>query len=257
MWQLKNVAAAPRIVTARVVSAEKYERVPDGPVPWKNDTWGMTATVEVLRAFTESERQLVGSQLRIRYLGKAGSEINGPAFPVFEPGQVMIFPLQANANPLSEPSRLLSDQGVGLTIPVAPGMKEADDPPASGRAFVIREIANSLSTGTARDIAAVGGYLTHQFDDLSSDLMPLLSTAIVDDRERWAEVATCLLSAEGTPRSGVAELMGDKAAHAPISTSGAGCAAAIEGVAGNRCLADPHLVREPPVERLGHSLFSD
>ncbi len=123
----------------------------------------------------------------------------------------MIFPLQANANPLSEPSRLLSDQGVGLTIPAAPGMKEADDPPASGRAFVIREIANSLATGTPRDIAAVGRYLTNQFDDLSPDLMPLLNAAIGDDRERWAEVATGLLSAEGIPRSGVADLMGEKA----------------------------------------------
>jgi hypothetical protein len=215
MWQVKDAAAAPLIVTARVVSVEKYERVPDGAMPGKNDTWEMTATVEVLRSYPGSERRLVGSQLRIRYLAKAGSGINGPAFPVFEPGQAMILPLQANANPLSEPSRLLSDQGFGLTIPTVPDMKEVLDPPASGRAFVMREIANSLATGTPRDIATVGSYLTHQFDDLSPDLMPLLSAAMGDDREHWARVATGLLSAECIPRSGVAELMGEKAPMRP------------------------------------------
>ena len=214
MWQLKEAAAAPLIVTARVVSVEQYERVPEGALPWQRETWEMTATVEVLRSFPDPEKRLVGGQLRIRYLtfGPSVTAIaNGPFLPRFEPGQVAIFPLQANANPLSEPSRLLGDQGVGLTIPALPGMKEADDPAASGRGFVMREIASSLCTGTPRDIAAVSTYLRDQFDNLAPELMPLLKVAIGDDRKRWAEVATGTLSAEGIPRSGVAELMGEKA----------------------------------------------
>jgi hypothetical protein len=195
MWRVKETAAAPLIVTGRVVSLETYER------------GEMTADVEVLRAFPDSDRQLVGSRLRIRHLtygpgvSRAG---NGSPLPVFEPGQVMIFPLQANDNPLSEPSRLIGDKGRGLTIPVLPGMKEADDPPASGRAFVLREIANSLSTGTPHDIAAVSNYLRDQFDNVAPGLLPLLRVAIGNDRERWAEVATGALSAERHPafRSG-------------------------------------------------------
>jgi hypothetical protein len=215
MWRVKEAAAAPLIVTARVVSAEKYERVPDGVLPWKDETWEMTATVEVLRAFPNPEKQLVGSQLRIRYMAYGPSVtfmMNGypPPLPRFEPGQVMILPLQVNANPLSEPSRLLGDHGVGLTIPAVAGMKDTGDQPASGRAFVMREIANSLATGTPRDIAAAGRYLAGQFDDPALELMPSLSAAIGDDRERWAQVAAGILAVQGTPRPGVAELMGEK-----------------------------------------------
>jgi hypothetical protein len=202
MWQVKDAAAAPLIVTARVVSLETYER------------GEMTADVEVLRAFPDRDRQLVGSRLRIRYLTYGpgiGGGGNGSPLPVFEPGQVRIFPLQANANPLSEPSRLIGDRGFGLTIPALAVLREADDPPASGRAFVMREIASGLATGTPRDIAAVSTYLRDQFDNLAPELLPLLRVAIGNDRERWAGVATGTLSAEGIPRSGVAELMGEKA----------------------------------------------
>ena len=212
VWQIKEAAAAPLIVTARVVSIEQYDRVPDGALPRKGETWEMTADVEVLRAFPNPERQLVGSQLRIRYLtyGPGISGGNGSPPAVFEPGQVMIFPLQQNANPLSEPSRLIGDHGYGLAIPALPGMIEANDPPASGRAFVLGEIANSLANGTSRDVAAVSNYLRDQFDNPAPDLMPLLRVAIGGNRERWAQVATGILSAQGIPHPGVAELMGEK-----------------------------------------------
>jgi hypothetical protein len=220
IWQVKDAAAAPLIVTARVVSVEKHERVPDGALPWKDETWEMTATVEVLRAFPNPEKQLVGSQLRIRYLIYGPSVtafMNGwpPPLPRVEAGQVMTLPLQANANPLSEPWQLLGEHGIGLTIPAVAGMKEADDPPVSGRAFVMREIANSLSTGAPRDVAAASAYLAGQNDYPALDLMPLLSVAIGDDRERWAEVATGTLSAQGIPRPTVPELMADKTDPAP------------------------------------------
>jgi hypothetical protein len=220
IWRVKEAAAAPLIVTARVVTAEKYERVADGALPWKDETWEMTATVEVLRAFPDSARQLVGSQLRVRYLAYGPSVtafINGtpPPLPRFETGGVMILPLQTNANPLSQPSRLLGDHGIDLTIPAVAGMKEADDPPASGRAYVMREIVNGFANGTPRDIDAVSHYLGGQVDDPALDLMPLLSMAIGDDRGRWAEVAAAMVSAQGGPRLGVAELMADKTDQAP------------------------------------------
>jgi hypothetical protein len=208
MWQVKDAAAAPLIVTARVVSVEKYDRVPG-----RDETWEMTASVEVLRSFPNAPVQLAGSRLQIRYLTDGPSvtvQVNRLPLPSFEPGQVMIFPLQANANPLSEPSRLIGDKGIGLTIPALPDMKNADDVQASGRAFVMREIANTLANGTPRDINAAGSYLANQSEDLTPDLMPLLSAAIGEDRERWAEVAAGTLSAEGIPRSGAAELMAGK-----------------------------------------------
>ena len=220
MWRVNEAAAAPLIVTARVVSVEKHERVPDGALPWKEETWEMTADVEVLRSFPDPESQLAGSRFRVRYLIYGPSVtffMNGqpPPLPRFEPGQVMTLPLRANANPLSEPYRLLGDHGVGLTIPAVAGMKDTGDPPASGRAFVMREIANSLATGTPRDVDAAGAYLASQAGDLSPELMPLLSAAIGDDRQRWAEVATATFHSEGTPRSGVAELMAGNAPARP------------------------------------------
>jgi hypothetical protein len=211
-WQLKETAAAPMLVVGRILSVQKGERVPDGSLPWNAETLAMTAEVQVLRSYPVSEEHVLPDRLQVHFLAyglSVTSNINGypPPLPNVTDGQVLILPLQENKNPASDVWQLMADSGVDLTIPARAEIAEAKTPPATARVFLDREIANSLSLGTPAEVSAVDGYLAHQDEDLTGDLMPLLRPAIGDDRERWAEVATNLLAAQGIPRPSTADLL--------------------------------------------------
>ena len=53
-WQLVETASAPVLVTGRILGVHRNGRVPEDQVPWKAETWSMTADVEVLRFFSTS-----------------------------------------------------------------------------------------------------------------------------------------------------------------------------------------------------------
>jgi hypothetical protein len=216
VWQLNETAAAPLLVVGRVLSVQKGERVPDGSLPWNAETLAMTAEVQVLRSYPVSEERALPDRLHVHFLAYGPSIsmfINGypPPLPNITDGQVLILPLQENKNPASDLWQLMADSGVDLTIPARAEIADAKTPPATARVFLDREIANSLSRGTPAEVSAVAAYIANQHDDLTGELMPLLGPGIGDDRERWAEVATDLLAAQGIPRPGTADLLAAKA----------------------------------------------
>ncbi len=215
-WQLKEAAAAPVLVVGRVLSVQKGERVADGSLPWKAETLAMMAEIQVLRSYPLFEELVPGGPLHVHFLAygpSVTSFINGspPPLPNFEPGEVLILPLQENKNPHSDLWQLMAESGVNLTIPARAEIAEEVPLPASARVFLDREIVNSLSRGTPAEISAAAEYLTHEDEDLAGELMTLLRPAIGDDRERWAEVATNLLAAQGIPRPNTADLISEKA----------------------------------------------
>ena len=212
VWQLKETATAPVLVVGRVLAIQKRERVPDGSLSWKDETWAMTAQIEVLRSFTGSGEPVGEDRLQMHFLAYGPSvtmTINGypPPLPRLEPGNVLILPLQENKSPASELWRLVGDSGADLTITAREDMADSGSPPATARAFLDREIANALSRGTPREVSAVAGYVASQYEDLTGELMPLLEPAIGEDPRRWAEVATNVLAAQGIPRPSAADLL--------------------------------------------------
>src|SRR5271169_4117832 len=58
VWQLQETAAAPVLVVGRVLGVRKVERLPEGSLPWKAETWAMTAEIEVLRSYTNAGEPL-------------------------------------------------------------------------------------------------------------------------------------------------------------------------------------------------------
>jgi hypothetical protein len=216
IWQLKETAAAPVLVVGRILGVQKIERVADGSLAWKAATWSMTAEVQVLRSYKASGEPLAADRIQVHFLAYGPSVtqfVNGypPPLPNIETGRVLILPLKENQHPASELWHLMADSGVDLAIPTRAEMTDSAPPSATSRAFLDRDIASALSRGTAREVAAVAGYLAQQSEDLTGELMPLLEPAIASDRERWAEVAANLLAAQGIPRPSVADLVAGKA----------------------------------------------
>jgi hypothetical protein len=211
-WQLKETAAAPVLVVGRVLRVRQMQRVPDGSLPWTAETLAMTAEIEVLRSRTSSGDPIGANRIQVHFLAYGPSVtmfINGypPALPRFEPGQVLILPLQENRNPATEVSRLIADSGDDLIIPSRVEILDSGPPAPTARLFLIREIANTLSRGTPSEVAAVARYLAQQEENLTGEIMPFLESAIGADRQRWAVVATSVLAARGIPRPTIADLM--------------------------------------------------
>jgi hypothetical protein len=214
VWQLKETAAAPVLVVGRVLGVRKGERIPEGSLPWKAETWAMTAEVQVLRAYPGSGEPIAADRLNVGFFAYGPSVtmfINGypPPVPNIEPGQVLILPLQENKSPASESWKLIADSGVDLVIPTRAEITDSAQSPPTARAFLIREMANALNRGTPPEVSAAAGYLSSQYENLSGEVMPLLKPS-GDERQRWAEVATDVLAGYGTPRPSVADLMSEK-----------------------------------------------
>ena len=211
VWQLKETAAAPVLVVGQVISVQKNRRVPDGSLPWKAETWTMTADIRVLRAYTHSGKPIPAGRLRLNFLAYGPSQTmficcNPPPLPDFALGRVAIFPLKENGNPASDWWELVADEGVNAIVPSRAEMPDSAPAPATARAFILSEIANALSGGTPGEVFAASSYLASQYEDLASELMPPLESRIGDGRGRWAEVATNILAATGVPRPSVADL---------------------------------------------------
>ena len=214
IWQLKETASAPVLVVGRIVGVHKGDPIPEGSLPWKAETLAMIADVEVLRSWNGSPQPLTLDRIRVHYLAYGPSVTqfaNGypPPLSGFEPGQVCILPLQENTNPALDLWKLTAESGSNLTIPARADMVESDPAPASARAFLDREVINSLSRGTSAEVSAIASYLAAPplEQDLAGELIPLLEPAIGDDRGRWAEVAANLIAARGIPRQSVADLL--------------------------------------------------
>ncbi len=215
-WQLKETAAAPVLVVGRVLGVQKGERVPEGSLPWKAETWTMTAGIQVLRVYPDSAEPVAAGRIPVSYFAYGPSVTtftNGypPPLPGIEAGQVLILPLQDNKSPASESWKLIADSGVGLVLPARAEIADSGPSPPTARAFLIREIANELSQGTPREVFSAAGYLSSEHENLSGELLPLLNFPKGDERQRWAEVAADFLAALGTPRPSVADLFSAKA----------------------------------------------
>jgi hypothetical protein len=206
-WQLDELAAAHVLVVGRILQFQKGGPTQAIPSWWSSESWSMIADVRVLRSFGASGARFPFDRFRLVSWACCKTPIvSGPSFPTFEPGQVYILALRENKDPVSQPWELLPDEGTGLTIPAREEMTFTERP-STARGFLLREIANTLTGGTPEEVSAAGEYLRDQHLNLTTDLMPFLEPAIGNDRQRWAEIATCILATTGIPRPSIAGLL--------------------------------------------------
>jgi hypothetical protein len=214
VWPLQEVAKkAPVLVVGRVLSVEKAGRNAEASRKAQADIFDMTAGIEVLRSFTHAGETIAANRIRVGYLGVTP---NGSLsqWPILEPGQVLVFPLQENTNPTTVVWRMIAESGEGLILPTAAVLPEEGPLPTTAMQFLLREIANALSRGTPGEMAEMGRFVAMPIsapgDNHASELMRLLEPIIGSDRQGWAKVATNVLAGRGTPRPTVSNLFSDQ-----------------------------------------------
>ena len=211
VWQLDEIATARVLVVGQILATEKDECVHDHSFWWSSSAWAMTAEVRILRSYVTSGKPISVGQLQLHFLACCTEGFtDGPILSGIEPGQVLVLPLREDKSLAWESWQLVPDEGIDMTLPTRAEMENIGPPP-SARAFLIREIANTLSRGTPGEVTAVGRYLAEQHENLTPDLMPLMEPAIDADRQRWAEVATGIMATTGVPRPSFSDLFSSMA----------------------------------------------
>lgn len=205
---LQQPASAPVLVTGRVTGIADIGPEPDESKKWRYEIRVMAAQVEVLRTYTASPTP-VPARIQVRFLAFGPSVTavtSGPMLPNIKTGSTFTFPLKQHDAADSGPWPLKTDIDEEV-IPAREQMAPSFPAPASARAYIDREIANSLAFGTPREIDAVALYLREMNEDLTGEIMPLIEPAIGNNRDRWAEVGSTLLAEQGIPHPGAAEML--------------------------------------------------
>jgi hypothetical protein len=148
-----------------------------------------------------------GSQMRLDYeaLPEGDSGISGPDVPPLAPGAVFALGLKSNQQPLSEPWRLIQDEGESLVIPAQRGAPPFAGKASNGREFLLNEIAAVLIAGSHAEVLSEVKYAAGQ-RTIATELTRRLDSKLGPDRDRWALIAASILSSMGLPRPTVADL---------------------------------------------------
>jgi hypothetical protein len=185
VWQLKEIAKA-----AKVFATVKVESVSRSSSPWGtgNRTVAARAQLLVLRSFPASAIS-AGEAIRLDYetLPPGNSGMSGPAVPDFQPGSILVVPLESNAKPATDAWRLFADEGMGLVIPAIEQEPAFANLPKNSMEYILQKVASTLAGGRREDVFREAWYLgitTQRTDEYASDIMRLLETKIAGDVDR-------------------------------------------------------------------------
>jgi hypothetical protein len=175
------------------------------------------ARVLVRRAFfhTEPHRFAQGDRIAIRYVsadppipfgasGGGGSSLP-PVVVTFQKGETSWFPL-VPWQPASGRWDLAAGDGWRTVFPAAPDASSFAAPPRTARGFALREMANTLTHGTARERSGAVIWLSAFAGDVPPELPRLLRAALGGDDDKWLETGCAFLGLYGAPQDDQAAL---------------------------------------------------
>jgi hypothetical protein len=170
------------------------------------------AELVVLRCFPPSAMK-TDEHIHLDYqtLAAGNSGMSGPDVAYFKEGMVLIVPLKSNPRPGTHGWRLFADTGGGIVIPAIEKKPASLDRARDAREYLLQEIASGLGSGTRGEALAEASYLSRQkTNDFAEELMQLLTHSAAVDSERWALIATSLISVRGVPRPTIADFRDSK-----------------------------------------------
>lgn len=200
----ERIAEAPVVVTCLVETTTRDKTPLD-----RGRAVAAHATLLVLRTLGPDISS--GSQMRLDYeaLPEGDSGMSGPDVPPLAPGAVFALGLKSNQQPLSEPWRLIQDEGDSLVIPAKRGTPPFAGKANNGREFLLNEIAAVLIAGSRAEVLSEVKYAAGQ-RTIATELTRRLDSKLGPDRDRWTLIAASILSSMGLPRPTVADLRGGK-----------------------------------------------
>lgn len=189
---VSTLAEAPFVAVCRVESVHPGAFVPAR----QGGQFGARHTVAALRLL-RAMPEMRALHISLNYYSSNGAMRNGhPEYPSLGPGETYVFALIPDGSQW----RLLADEGWGLVVP-AIDAAPAGGAPASKRAFIMREILNSLLRGSYADLYRFSTYMQFRHAaELDDEIMAGLTAALPRGDPRWLDISTALLGNVGIPR---------------------------------------------------------
>lgn len=203
VWGIGEIDDSPALVVATVEGVVIKEPAPSGRLGSNPSDQYWEATLRVHRAYS-SQPLNKSATIAVRYISygnQKGGVSNGFILPHFEKGDTALFPLRPGDN---GQWRLVAGKGYNLTVPAITGNPQ--QPAGNGRAFILGELANTLTNGTAADRYAAAVYL-RETGAWPDGFRELLDQAMGTSDDRWLEVACALLASLGIPQPTIDQLM--------------------------------------------------
>ena len=173
--------------------------------------------VLVRRVFFQAQphRFAEGDRIAIRYVsaeipvpfeaGGGGGSSLPPQVVSFQIGETAWFPL-VPWQPSSGRWDLAANDGWKTAFPALPEAPSFATPPRTARGFVLRELANTLTHGTARERSGAVTWVSAFAGDVPPELPRLLRAALGGDDDAWLETGCAFLGLYGAPQDDQAAL---------------------------------------------------
>lgn len=209
IFSISEIENSPVLAVANVESVTPKEMAPASEARSSAPGQYWETTLRALRAFPTGT--LVGrARVKVRYIASPAVKPlaigSGPFWPYFKPGMTALIPLAPGEDGMW---RLVADEGSNLTVPAIEPAPQTAEKPATGRAFILAELANTLANGTTAKRFEAAGFLRngHEWPD---GLRGVLEGAMGDDDDRWLELAFIVLASMGIPHSHIDQLMANE-----------------------------------------------
>ncbi len=201
---LDQLAAAPLLVVGRVEAIAERRRLPGSNPRYPQYAGPAIATVRVIRAFLPLDK----NQIRLSYYGLgARAVVDGPGEPVLRVNNVYILPVKSDGTGWSvveKPNIVTILPGVARSTSTAPA--------ATAKAFLLREVANVLLSGSVEDMFDIAEFLKFQPSrGLMGEVMAELHLSLAPESVRFLEVAAVFFASALTSKADIVNLPSERA----------------------------------------------
>lgn len=216
-WQIQEIANAPILAVCTVRDVTARELVPPGITQWNGLGRYFEAKLFVNRVFRSPTRSASpqpqpNETITLRYISyepRSSCCANGsPLWPRLKAGDVALFPLTPSGG--SNSWNLLAEQGEDILVPALAAEWRTPDGPGSPRAFILHELANTLTRGNSAEQSRAASWLAGQREE-PAEIRPMLEALLGSNDDKWLQTATALLQFVGFPGLSVTDLMAGRA----------------------------------------------
>ena len=203
-WGLADIENLPALAVATVDQVVKLGPVYSQAAMWPQHFY--EARVTVHRAFFQGADRGFdnGSRITVQYVnddpctggcGGGGGMNEPPNFVPLHPGEVALFPLRQRKG-------LWLLGGIGKINTVLPAYRAEPafgSEPRTGRAFLLRELTNALTHGTAAERFHAAAFFLTPSEGIPPELPPLIRAALGRNDDQWLETGCAFLGGLGVP----------------------------------------------------------
>ncbi len=211
LWTAESIAREVYVIAVGEVTATSaVGDVPPDQTGGPSAPLRMTAQVRVLRCYSDHPDATLaaGDSITIAYRSPQGGHGMEPPYVSLKVGDCFAFPLRGPRPGPTQPWTLIDDIS---DYPLVPCAKDTPSAGATGRDFLLNELAGALASSDRALALAAARKASHPLlsehkdPSLVDDFGKALEPYVGQDEAHWLRIAVALYTSMGTPRPTLAQ----------------------------------------------------